>query len=307
MRATVIMAGEDNKKKEHDPIFMVCLVLFVIAAVAVLGVYAADHLVSSEDGTAAYGDSVTVDYTGTYYNYIGEDGAVVFDTSYKSVADDKDITKSSEFTPRSSYSPLSVTIGSGSALKMFEDSIVGHKVGDKFRVMIPAEDAYVGSEIRKTVPLAGFTVPETQEIPSGVFSSLYGKTLAAGETYYFKTVYGWNASATFVSDTNIVTIFNMPEVGKTYTYSPKGTAPAEGEEKVTFSVVSVDGNVIKSDLSFKNCKYVSGNTIQMIELDFGTEKWFVTEVSSSDFTYKVTDKGNVNEDLYFEIKLVSIG
>ncbi len=306
MRATVIMAGEETKKKERDPIFMICLVLFAIAAIAVLGTFAADHLTSHEDGVAAYGDTVTVDYTGSYYNYVNNDGALVFDTSYKSVADNDSIAKSDDFTKRSSYSPLSVTIGSGSALKLCEDSIVGHKVGDVFKVLIPAANGYVGPDTKTTASLNGFTVPAVQTMPSSAFSSLCGKSLTAGEPYMFTTVYGWDAIATLSSSSNQVTIMNDPEVGKTYTFSPGGVAPASGDEKLTFDVKSISSGNITCDLAFKNTTVVSGNTIQMEKFSFGNATWYVKEVSSDSFVYKTSTSGTVNEDLYFEIKLVSI-
>jgi FKBP-type peptidyl-prolyl cis-trans isomerase 2 len=306
MRATVIMAGEETKKKEHDPIFMVCLVLFVIAAIAVLGVYAADQLASHDDRVAAYGDSVTVDYTGSYYNYVKEDGALVFDTSYKSVATDDSIAKSSDFTVRTSYSPLSVTIGSGSALELFENSIVGHKVGDVFKVKIPAGEGYVGPDTTATSNLNGFTVPTTQTMPNNAFKTLYDKTLTAGVPTDFTTVYGWNATAVLSSSSNTVTIMNKPVEGSTYTFSPNGDAPETGSEKLTFAVTYAGKDNITCNLAFKNTTTVSGNTIQMEAFDFGTQKWYVEEVSSSTFTYKTSDRGTVNEDLYFEMKLVSI-
>ena len=308
MRATVIMAGEENKtkeRKEHDPIFMVCLALFLIACVGVLGVFAIDHLSADNEGTAAYGDSVTVDYTGSYYNYVGEDGAVVFDTSKKSVADNESITKSSDFSARSSYSPLDITIGSGGALELFENSIVGHKVGDKFRVMIPAGEGYVGADTTKTLPLSGFTVPAAQSMPGSAFESLYGlKITNAGAP--FTTVYGWEGFAVFDSTSNMVKIYNMPEANKTYTFSPGGNAPADGEEKLTITVTSVNNDNILCDLAFKNYTAVSGDTIQMESFDFGTEKWYVEKVGSGNFTYKTSSRGTVNEDLYFEIELKSI-
>ncbi len=306
MRATVIMAGEETKKKEHDPIFMICLALFVIAAIAVLGAFAADQLSSHDDRVAAYGDSRTVDYTGSYYNYVNEDGALVFDTSYQSVANDDNIAKSSDFTKRSSYSPLEVTVGSGSALALFENSIVGHKVGDVFKVKIPAGEGYVGADTTATANLSGYTVPTTQSMPSGAFKTLYGISLTAGVPTSFTTVYGWDAIAVLASDSNTVTIMNNPASGSTYTYSPEGVAPESGDEKLKFKVTSVDTSNITCDLSFLNTTTVSGYTIQMEAFDFGTEKWYVEEVSPSTFTYKTSTSGTVNEDLYFEIKLVSI-
>ena len=298
------MAGEDNKRKERDPIFMICLALFTIAAVAAIGVFIADHYFTSDDRVAAYGDSVSVDYTGTYYEYIGGEHAVVFDTSYSKVANDSSVKKSNEFTKRSSYSPLDFKIGGGEVLKGFESAVVGHKIGDVFRVDIPASEAYVGAEVEQTALLKGYQIKVNQSMPLSAFTKLYGFT--PGDQDSFKTVYGWDASAQKISDRNEVKITNMPTVGSTYTFSPGGKAPASGDERLKFTVNSIteDGYIV-CDLAFVNATFVSGNVVEMMGFDFGTEKWYVKEISSTDFTRKVASE-RVNEELFFEMKLVSI-
>jgi FKBP-type peptidyl-prolyl cis-trans isomerase 2 len=297
------MAGEDNKRKERDPIFMICLALFTIAAVAAIGVFIADHYFSSDDRVAAYGDSVSVDYTGTYYEYIGEEHAVVFDTSYSKVANDDSVKKSNEFTKRSSYSPLDFKIGGGEVLKGFESAVVGHKIGDVFRVTIPASEAYVGAQVEQTSPLKDRLIPVEQTMTTSAFTKLYGFT--PGDLSTFKTVFGWDAYAQKVSDKNEVKITNHPSVGSTYTFSPGGKAPASGDERLKFTVTGIADGFIKCDFAFVNATFVSGNVVEMMGFDFGTEKWYVKEISSTDFTRKVASE-RVNEDLYFEIKLVSI-
>ena len=44
---------------------------------------------------------------------------------------------------------------------------------------------------------------------------------------------------------------------------------------------------------------------QLIELDFGTETWYVTNIGNGEFTYKTCDETS-NATLYFEIEIVSI-
>ena len=299
------MAGEDNKRKERDPIFMICLALFTIAAVAAIGVFIADHYFTSDDRVAAYGDSVSVDYTGTYYEYIGGEHAVVFDTSYSKVANDSSVKKSNEFTKRTSYSPLDFKIGGGEVLKGFESAVVGHKIGDVFRVDIPASEAYVGAEVEQTASLKAYQIKIEQTMPLSAFTKLYGFT--PGDQDSFKTVYGWDALAKKISDRNEVKITNMPTVGSTYTFSPGGKAPASGDERLKFTVngYTEDKQYIICDLAFVNATFVSGNVVEMMGFDFGTEKWYVKEISSTDFTCKVASE-RVNEELFFEIKLVSI-
>ena len=91
------MTGERTAKKDRDPIFMVCLGIFLIAAVIAVGAYINNEFVATGDEKASTGDKVSVNYTGTYYDEYGNEKAVVFDTSWSSVASDDDIAKSNDF------------------------------------------------------------------------------------------------------------------------------------------------------------------------------------------------------------------
>ena len=135
------MTGEEKVKKNRDPIFTVCLVIFLLAAVAVVGVYINDHYIEKDDTKVAYGDTVTVNYTGSYYAYVDDrEHAMVFDTSYRSVADNDKIIKSNSFAS-SKFEPLEFKVGGTTVLEAFGLSAVGHQVGDKYTVMIPADEA----------------------------------------------------------------------------------------------------------------------------------------------------------------------
>ena len=93
------MTGDEKKKR--DPIFTVCFVVFILAAVSVVGVYIDEHYLTEDTTKAAYGDEVTVNYTGTFYAYYGEENAVVFDTSYRSIGENDAIIKSNSFNKSS--------------------------------------------------------------------------------------------------------------------------------------------------------------------------------------------------------------
>lgn len=69
-----------------DPIIKVSFVVFMLACVIVLGSTVYDKTLADHTSAAAeYGDKVIVDYVGSYYVYYEEDGAVIFDTTLKSV------------------------------------------------------------------------------------------------------------------------------------------------------------------------------------------------------------------------------
>lgn len=291
------MAGDEKEKKSRDPIFTMCLVIFVIAAVAVTAVYVYDTFIQEDDRVATVGDVVYVNYTGTYNAFIGEDGAVVFDTSYKSVAEDDDYVKANEFTEKSEYTTFEVTIGSDKALSMFEDAIVGLKIGDKIKVKIPAEEAYVGGGWFQTSNLADQTVKVTETMTSKQFEDLYSLELDAGVSTAFTSTYGWNAWALLDSSTNMVTVTNMPEL-KSYVYTDPDKEAEEPAVKTTHTVTSIENGIITFTYSFE------GKIDKFVSLDYGFYSIYVTSYDKSTFTFKTSDEKN-NEDLYFEIVLES--
>ena len=272
------MTGDEKKKR--DPIFTVCFVVFILAAVSVVGVYIDEHYLTEDTTKAAYGDQVTVNYTGTFYAYYGEENAVVFDTSYRSIGENDAIIKSNSFN-KSSYSTLSFEVGGTDVLAGFGNAVVGHKVGDKIQVTV--ENGYPAGSDFYEQSRTGLTVPVDQEMTKTQFESVYDYDLTDGGMTYITTVYGWPATVTAAG--NNVVITNMPEQGQTYTYTPGG---------------------VVYNIAFNDTVSVGDNgAIQMIELDFGNETWFVTNVNGGDFTYKTCDETS-NAVLYFEIEIVSI-
>ncbi len=301
------MTGDEKKKR--DPIFTVCFVVFILAAVSVVGVYIDEHYLTEDTKKAAYGDKVTVNYTGTFYAYYGEDNAVVFDTSYRSIGENDAIIKSNSFN-KTSYSTLSFTVGGSDVLTEFGNAVVGHMVGDKIRVTI--ENGYPAGSDFYEQSTSGLTIPRVQEMTVDQFESIYDYDLSDGMTYLDSTVYGW--PATVVSADNKVYITNMPEKNQTYKYTVGGVVDegeAEDEEAghsfgtTTFTVTAIDDN-ITFNIAFSGTTSVGDDgAIQMIQLEFGTETWYVTNVNGGSFTYKTCDETS-NETLYFEIEIVSI-
>lgn len=301
------MIGEEKERKKRDPIFTACFVIFMIAVVGILGVYVNEHYIQKDNTEAALGDTVTVNYTGSFYDYVGEENAVVFDTSYSSVGDNDSIIKSNDFTKKNSYSTLEFTVGKGTMLEMFENAVIGHKVGDKIRVTIPAGEGYVGPDTSVETSKTGFRLPLSETITSANFEDIYPDLdLKAGTVTEFKSVYGWDATAVMSGSEVIVSY--KPVVGETYTYDADGD---ENFGKVEFNVTSASAGSITTNVTISETKNVgSDGAIQMIKLHMGNDTWYITNDGSSDFTYKVcnkTDGGEkVNETLYFEIEIVSI-
>lgn len=294
------MTGEGIKKK-RDPIFSVCFVVFVVACVGVLGVYVDEHYIQQDDTKVAYGDKVVTNYTGTYYAYYGENNAVVFDTSYASIGNDDDIAKAYSFS-KTSYSEFTVTVGSGSALKMFEESLVGHKVGDKFKIMIPAGEGYISSE--GSVYTNQNTTGDVDLIDTmsyTQFKDLYDDELTAGISKTITTAYGWTGVATLSNTDNMVTIVNHPEADQTYEYI--GNDDSE-YGKISFKVNSVGSDKIGITMILEDTTAVDGG-IQMVKLNLTGQDMYITAYNGATFDYKTCPE-NCFIDLYFEIEIVSI-
>lgn len=292
---------DEGVKKKRDPIFSVCFVVFILACVGVLGTFIDQHYIEEDDTVAAYGDTVVVDYTGSFYAYLGEDNAVVFDTSVKSVGNDDNVVKSNGFS-KTSYSTLSVTIGSKSALTLFENSLVGHKEGDMVRVTIPVGEGYNAPAGSIKTDSTSQTLPLSYTISKTVFEDQYEDvSYTAGQAVKVTSVYGWDALAVFNSTENNFTIYNMPVAGQTYQYAGNDDSKFGN---VSFAVTSVTDSTISYTISFSDYKTVDGG-IQMIELSLDGNTCYVTAVGNGTYTYKTCDEVD-NEVLYFTIKIKSI-
>jgi len=306
------MADDEIKvKKDRDPIMMVCFVVFILTVCAISGATIYNNYVKADNTAASMGSTVSVDYTGAFYNYSGESNAVVFDTSQWSVANDSNILKSNDFTLRtqSSYTPLSFTVGGTTVLTGFGNAVVGHKVGDTIQVMIPAGQGYTAASTSTTVNTATtMTMPATEVLTASQFNTLYGFTLK-GFTTIDKTVYGWPGTASFNSANNTVTMTYTPAAGTSY------TAVDNDFGTVAMKVSTVSGNSIS--YTYVVSKYVpvgpesNGSVpIKMIMVDFGTAKFYITSVTANNGVVtsfvSQTVSERFNQDLYFTIKIVSI-
>jgi len=177
------LKSKPKRKHSIDPILGVSLVVLTLACVVVLGNAAyAEFIDKSGGSTVETGDTVNVRYTGAFYNYFGQDGAIVFDTNVEDVGDYLKETQhtgehSWAYTHKTTYSDLSFTVGGTTVLKKFGSATIGHKVGDKIQVEIGADDGYELPDTSKGSLENGFTMESnTLTMTSSEFSALYGFT-----------------------------------------------------------------------------------------------------------------------------------
>lgn len=296
---SVKMTGENTAKKDRDPIFTICLAIFLVAAVIALGSFVVKEYFPSGDETASTGDTVTVDYIGTYYDAYGEKNAVVFDTNISSIGNDDDIQKSNDWTEKTTYSGLKFKIGDKTMLEGFENAVIGHKVGETVKVYLTASEGYVGPSTEGKMSTVGNMIESTQFVSKKGFSEMYPDiTLEEGKAITFESKYKFPAQAILTNSGRDVLVTYFPVVGETY------EVYKQGETTVEFKATSV-GDIIVFDIIIKNTVTVDDEGhIQMIKLEL-EDNIYITAVNGTEITYK-TGSEKINQPLYFEIKITNI-
>jgi len=293
------MTGEKTAKKDRDPIFTICLAIFLIAAVVAVGAFIANEYFPDNSETASTGDKVTVNYTGTYYDEYGKEHAVVFDTSYANIGNDSNIAKANDYTAKSSYSPLSFTVGGTTVLKAFGDSVIGHKVGDKYNVYLSESEGYYGHSTFGTLKKTGNVMYMSTTMTKSEFTAAYPDvSVAENSQTTFTSDYGWDATAILTNNGKSVLVSYAPEV-KTYEVYKSGNTV------VNYKVTQITDGQIAYDIDIQNPTFVDSTNIQMIKLDLGVKTIYITSISGDEITYKEGSE-RTNQPLYFQIEIVKI-
>ena len=291
-------APANSKKKSKrgfklssvDPIILGSFAVFLAACLVVTGVTLYGIITGeTSNETAEYGDTVLVDYTGSYFAYYDEDGAVIFDTSVKNVGTSDSYKKSYEFKEKDDYSSVSVTIGNGQYLSAFEDAIIGLKPGQEARVVITDGYGSLTEGVDKlTKPKSdGYSMPRVQTIPVSDYKTLFNVTEAVSQIDV-ESPYGWNVDVTVNSNETV-----------TIDYGAHLTAGTYGEEggvqiRATPNGANIDYEYIVDDFD-ENTK--------MFKTVFDGKIVYVISANGANMTYKTTSE-KVGTTMYFVIKLV---
>ncbi|OIO27369.1 peptidylprolyl isomerase [Candidatus Micrarchaeota archaeon CG_4_10_14_0_2_um_filter_60_11] len=135
--------------------------------------------------TAAKGDTVAVDYVGTF------DNATVFDTSLENEA------VKAGLPLRGSYAPLEFTVGAGQMISGFDAAVVGMREGEEKSVHLTASEAYGEKRSDLIVQVPRANVPADAAVGSALQSSS-----------------GMAGIVTALTDTAATIDFNSPMAGK---------------------------------------------------------------------------------------------
>jgi len=141
------------------------------------------------------GDLVKISYVGKF-----EDGEV-FDTSIEEIAKENNI-----YVPEREYAPISIIAGIGQVIEGLDKALMGMKIGDEKKVVIPPEEAY------------GEVIPELiQKVPLQIFKD---NNIEPKEGMHITTNHGI-ARVTSVGEEEVELDFNHPLAGKTLVFEIK--------------------------------------------------------------------------------------
>ena len=318
MRVPIIMAGaEESKgmKREHEPITMVCFVVLLLACAIVIGTWASDQISGDSSETVQYGDSITVEYTGSLYDYYDKATddvkPVIFDTNVKSIGTNSDYLFTSTFN--GTYSATTLTLGQYKFLAAFEDGLMGKKVGDTVRITIPAGEGY--PDVVTNTSASSFTINNNFTMTKSELGQ------------YFENVSGDITGLTsFTSKVCETLKADVMPSGSSYTV--KYTL-ASGDThvvldnalgKVTLTVTGVSGTSVTFTLGIENTKPVKdaeGNPVQIDGKDaiemlslklFKGATYNIVAGSGTDIVYNSVTNGTSligGYELYFVVKIVS--
>ena len=297
-------APSDSKKKKSkggfklssiDPIILGSFAVFlaaclVVTGVTIYGIVAGD----SSNETAEYGDTVLVDYTGSYFAYYDQDGAVIFDTTDEDIANSESYAKSYDFKTKEDYSTVSVKIGNGTYLAAFEDALIGLKPGQEARVTITDGYGSLTDGVDKfTVAKKGspdYTMARVSTISLSDYQKLFGTTDTPGAGFTkVKSPYGWDVNVTGNSNSTV-----------TIDYGAFVTVGDYTENGVTISVLADPTDVITYE--YKIAENFDENA-KMLKTVFDGKIVYVIGANDTQFTYKTTDE-RVGTTMYFVIKLI---
>lgn len=311
-------AGEKPiRKKEREPIAAVCIVVLLIACVAVLGVFINDNYINKNKETIEYGDSIELNYTGSLYAYYNDKSSytpVIFDTSIESVGKDTNNTFLASFS-KDKYEIATIkvdsaTSGSGDFLKAFEDACIGHKVGDTFSFKIDKADAYKTGKACDTEEVTDKVIANSKVISISQYNKLFDNSdTSVDGSKNLTDVSGLPATVTGVAG-NMVSVRYTLTAGTDYTVYEKA-----GIGKVTLNASEVSDASIKYTLTFVEKKDIADQkaygteiqAIEMISMNLFGQYYNIVGYDGTNIAYNSASSTNdaiSDMDLYFVVTIV---
>ncbi len=287
--------------RKADPIAMTCFTVFILAFVVVTASYINTMYIAEPPAQhmIVNGDSVEVEYTGSYFAYYDKDGAVVFDTNVRDV-DEGSYMKSPGYTDKDKFEYLDFTVGGGQMLELFEQALIGHTEGQTVRVQIPASQGY-GEQAA-----AAFTnsvhIDASGSLSLDEFNTVFGTEYKADDLtnpVFVDSPFGFEVFAEYDETTSDVTFtyLGIEDVTEAKTLGL--------DSNVTYTVkADDDGTGFTVEYGFNED---ADRMFEVLGSDYGAD--YVYKQNGSYVYRDVTDDDNAEQlgmTLYFVIKIVSV-
>jgi peptidylprolyl isomerase len=154
---------------------------------------------TTPEKTVKAGDTVSVDYVGTYTN------GTIFDTSNATIAQ-----ASGAYNPARAYTPFSFVAGSNDTIKGFDEAVMGMKLNETKNVTVPPEKAYGEFNASKVI-----TTPLVELKGNNTNFSLY-----VGEQIRYNDDYIYVVSVGKTNDTALIIPLSRLSNYAPYTITP---------------------------------------------------------------------------------------
>jgi len=283
-------------RKAVDAPILIPAVVLVVCFLIVAGIAVGDRISTEDDPgprVAATGDTVKVDYVGSYAN------GWVFDTSLYEVAADERVPKSFEFQMKDEgqYEPMEFVIGEGRLLQKFETAVIGLAPGERTTVTIPAAEGY-GEVPQDKLERHDkvHDVPLRQTMSLSQFEDHYGEEAKSG-LVVSDPFYGWDVMVeSFKPHVDEVMVKNLPVQGERYwAYGDRDQGSGWN-----LKVISVGSKTaaLEHQLTPEMANSVKG-------VDKDGESFYLHEVDDGSVWFKYADE-RVGQDLTFSITLKQI-
>ena len=269
----------------------------IVTGITVYGIVAGD----SSDKTAEYGDKVEVEYTGSYFTYYNEEGALIFDTNMEEVGNDNEkYPKSYGYSSSDTYSTLQFVVGEGTiitdsskkVLDGFKEALIGHKPGDIVTVkIVDGYGSLIENDNKFTVAKSGTpaeTILKVQTMTVDAYKSLFGvDSVPTAPQYNVDSPYGWKANVTPISG-DMVTVEYIPEDDTAYT-----------KNEVTYKVIGA----VTDTITFQYQMDDFAENAKLLKGVYGGQVVYFIKSDGANMTYKNTAE-TVGTTMYFTIKFV---
>lgn len=272
----------------------IILLVLVIAVVAILAAYYTyfTPVAAPAPLRVQQGDQIQLDYTGTF-----QDTGLVFDTSNQSVAkDNATFPKAYSFSWRSSWSPLSFTVGSGTVVTGFDQGVRGLAVGEAKTIEVPYSEGY-GPANPALVHVHDLleSVPVRTYWNESAFMAYFKSTPLSGSAIA-DPVWGWPDLVTLA--TSYITVTASP--GLLQTVHPYGLWNA--------TVVSIDDTANNGTGVIQVQHHLTASLVDVLgATDPSGQKFYLSAVDVDAGKYTLNyNRQVVGRTLIFQVTIVKI-